>query len=375
MLSVIGFVLALYVAWRLWWPLRLPRALKVLLSLLTVAVACHHRIVASVAGTWASPEIPRLAIAALAVGFTSVLLLTVALLVLDIAQLLTLLLRRRQGLAALRHRALRPVLAGLVVLVSVYGVSQGMAVPKVKPVDVAIRGLPAAFEGYRVLQLTDIHASRLLTGAWVKQVVAAANAQQPDLIVITGDLIDGTVQARRNDYPPLGELRAPDGVIAINGNHEYYEQHAQWMQAFHGLGLHLLHNAHTQVRRGDAVLTIAGVTDPVAAQHGQAPPDINAALAGATPGAPIILLDHRPGDARANAAHGVALQLSGHTHGGHIIGLDQIVKRSNNGFVSGRYQVDGMLLYVSNGAGLWPGFATRIGVPSEITVFTLHRAP
>ncbi|KAF1055384.1 MAG: putative protein YpbG [Stenotrophomonas maltophilia] len=250
-----------------------------------------------------------------------------------------------------------------------------MAVPKVKQVDVAIAGLPAAFDGYRVLQLTDIHASRLLTGDWVRQVVARANAQQPDLIVITGDLIDGTVQARRDDYPPLGQLHARDGVIAINGNHEYYEQYAQWMQTFHGLGLQLLHNAHTEVRRGDVALTIAGVTDPVAAQHGQAPPDINAALAGATPGAPVILLDHRPADARANASHGVALQLSGHTHGGHIRGLDQIVKRSNNGFVSGRYTVDGMTLYVSNGASLWPGFATRLAVPSEITVFTLHRAP
>jgi len=101
-------------------------------------------------------------------------------------------------------------------------------------------------------------------------------------------------------------------------------------------------------------------------------PDLGAALAGADPQAPVILLDHRPVEARANAAHGVALQLSGHTHGGHILGMDQLVKRANGGYVSGRYQVDAMTLYVSNGAGLWPGFAARIGVPSEITLITLR---
>ncbi|MNV32290.1 putative metallophosphoesterase [compost metagenome] len=120
-------------------------------------------------------------------------------------------------------------------------------------------------------------------------------------------------------------------------------------------------------------MTIAGVTDPVAARYGLPMPDLTAALAGADPQAPVILLDHRPVEARANAAKGVALQLSGHTHGGHILGMDQLVKRANGGFVSGRYEVDGMTLYVSNGAGLWPGFAARIGVPSEITLITLRQ--
>jgi predicted MPP superfamily phosphohydrolase len=248
-----------------------------------------------------------------------------------------------------------------------------MAVPKPRQIEVAIEGLPAAFEGYRVLQLTDIHASRLLTGAWVEKVVAESNALDPDLVVITGDLIDGTVSARANDFAPLARLHAPDGVIAITGNHEYYAQYADWMQAFRGQGMQVLENTHTRVQRGGATLTIAGVTDPVAARYGLPMPDLSKALAGADPQAPVILLDHRPVEARANAAQGVALQLSGHTHGGHILGMNQLVKRANGGFVSGRYEVDGMTLYVSNGAGLWPGFAARIGVPSEITLITLRR--
>jgi predicted MPP superfamily phosphohydrolase len=138
--------------------------------------------------------------------------------------------------------------------------------------------------------------------------------------------------------------------------------------------MQVLENSHVQVQRGGAALTIAGVTDPVASNYGLPPPDLGAALAGADPKAPVILLDHRPIAAPANAARGVALQLSGHTHGGHILGMDQLVKRANGGYVSGRYDVDGMTLYVSNGAGLWPGFAARIGVPSEITLITLRRA-
>ncbi|MFN4161726.1 MAG: metallophosphoesterase, partial [Stenotrophomonas sp.] len=225
----------------------------------------------------------------------------------------------------------------------------------------------------RVLQLTDIHASRLLTASWVAKVVANSNALKPDLVVITGDLIDGSVAARAADFAPLAQLRAPDGVIAITGNHEYYAQYTAWMQAFRAQGMQVLENSHVAVTRKDAALTIAGVTDPVAANYGLPLPDINAALAGADPAAPVILLDHRPGAARVNAAHGVKLQLSGHTHGGHIVGMDQLVKRANNGYVSGRYEVDGMTLYVSNGAGLWPGFPARIGVPSEITLITLRR--
>lgn len=371
MLSVIASLLALYVVLRLVWPLRLPLAARLVLSVLVFAMALHHRIVAQFAGTMASPEIPKMAIAALATGFTALLLGALFLLLLDGALLVARLLRSTKGVAVLRNRWLRPVAGVLALGLGAFGVNQGMAVPKPRSIEVEIAGLPAAFDGYRVLQLTDIHASRLLTGDWVEKVVAESNALHPDLVVITGDLIDGTVAARANDYRPLGELQAPDGVIAITGNHEYYAQYADWMQAFRGLGMQVLENTHAEVRRDGATLTIAGVTDPVAARYGLPMPDLDAALLGADPRAPVILLDHRPLQAAANAARGVKLQLSGHTHGGHIVGMDRLVKQANGGFVSGRYQVGDMTLYVSNGAGLWPGFAARIGVPSEITLVTL----
>lgn len=373
MLSVVGVLLALYVVWRVIWPMRMALSVRGPLGLLVVALALHHRIVARFAGTMASPEIPKAVIAVLATGFTALLLGAVLLLLIDAALLGARLLRRPRAVAALRTGWLRPGAMGVALLLSAYGIWQGMAVPQTRQIEVAIDDLPPAFDGYRVLQLTDIHASRLLTGSWVAKVVANSNALQPDLVVITGDLIDGSVAARAADFAPLAGLHAPDGVIAITGNHEYYAQYTAWMQAFRAQGMQVLENSHVAVTRQGAALTIAGVTDPVAANYGLPLPDITAALAGADPAAPVILLDHRPGAARVNAAHGVKLQLSGHTHGGHIVGMDQLVKRANNGYVSGRYDVDGMTLYVSNGAGLWPGFPARIGVPSEITLITLRR--
>ena len=159
-LSTIGLLMGLYVAWRLFWPLRMPAALKVVLSLLLVGVAVQLRIVATFWGTTASPEIPKLAIATLATGSTAVLLLALVMLVLDAGLLLSRLLRWPRTVSVLRAPKLRPTAGLLALLVSGYGVSPGMAVPKPRQIEVSIAGLPAAFDGYRVLQLTDIHASR-----------------------------------------------------------------------------------------------------------------------------------------------------------------------------------------------------------------------
>lgn len=121
---------------------------------------------------------------------------------------------------------------------------------------------------------------------------------------------------------------------------------------------------------------LAGVNDsPVAERFGFPGADLAQARQGAPADAPVILLEHRPGNAAASARAGVALQLSGHTHGGLIAGVDRLIARANGGFVSGLYEVGAMRLYVSNGTGLWPGFAVRLGKPSELTIITLRAAP
>lgn len=129
--------------------------------------------------------------------------------------------------------------------------------------------------------------------------------------MITGDFIDGSVTMRRDDVEPLRDLRAPDGVFAIPGNHEYFFSHDDWMRHLSGMGIRMLPNAHVVLARGEGRLVLAGVTDLSAPQHGRPGPDLAGALAGAPRGVPALLLDHQPRAARRAAASGVALQLSG----------------------------------------------------------------
>ena len=368
--NLVFAVPALIVLPRWLWPLPLPLWAKIPAGLLMLAASQFHLWSRLSSGSVFAPEFPRLVVILFNWAFGALLLLAVLQLVLDLGALLTMLVRREMigEPAALRYAA-----AVLAALVAAIGVSNALRVPPVREVTVAIRDLPASFDGYRIVQLTDLHISRLFTPAWARAVVDRANAAHADLIVVTGDFIDGSLAMRRNDVEPLRQLRARDDVYAIPGNHEYFFDYRAWMRHLSGMGFHMLPNAHAVIERGGARLVIAGVTDLSAPSVGEAAPDLGAALRGAPADAPIILLDHQPREARDAASHGVALQLSGHTHGGMIVGLNRLVARGNAGFVSGRYEVGGMTLYVSNGTGLWPGFALRLGVPSEITRATLRR--
>jgi predicted MPP superfamily phosphohydrolase len=321
-------------------------------------------------GSVFAPEFPRFVVILFNWAFGALLLLAVIQLVLDAGALLTMLVRSQ----VIREPDwLRYAAALLATLLAAVGVSNALRVPPVKDVAVAIRDLPAAFDGYRIVQLTDLHVSRLFPASWAQAVVTRSNAAGADLIVVTGDFIDGSVQMRRTDVEPLKHLQAPDGVYAIPGNHEYFFDYRAWMRHLAGMGFRMLPNAHAVINRNGARLVVAGVTDLSAPSVGEAAPNLGLAVEGAPSGAPIVLLDHQPRQARIAAARGVALQLSGHTHGGMLLGLDRLVARANAGYVSGRYELGEMTLYVSNGTGLWPGFALRLGVPSEITRFTLRR--
>jgi predicted MPP superfamily phosphohydrolase len=353
-------------------PLGLPLAAKGVIALLLVVASQFHLWNRLSSGSVFAPEFPRGVVLALNWAFGAVLLLAVLQILVDLGALTAALLRWSPVAVP---DGVRLGAAGLAAGLAALGVASAVRVPPVRDVAVAIPGLPPAFEGYRLLQLTDLHLSRLFPSPWARAVVERANGANADLIVVTGDFIDGSVAMRRDDVAPLRDLRAPDGVFAIPGNHEYFFDYPAWMRHLAGLGLTLLPNAHAVLARGEARLVLAGVTDSSAPAAGEAGPDLAAALDGAPPGAPVVLLDHQPRAAKRAAARGVALQLSGHTHGGMILGLDRLVARGNNGFVSGRYDVAGMILYVGNGTGIWPGFALRLGRPSEMTRFTLRAAP
>lgn len=370
--QVTALVFALYVAWRLIKPLSIKPWIKWLLSALALAATLHHYTVALFWGTRASPEIPAHVIMVLGWAFGAVLLAACFTLITDLAGLLMRVLYKPVGLTLLRSPALRGVLGIAAVSLSALGVWQAVQVPDVKSIEVKVKGLSPSLDGFKLVQLTDLHASRLLQGPWIQAIVDKTQALQPDLIAITGDLVDGTVTARRDDVAPLQALSAPKGVWVIAGNHEYYTQYQPWIEHFNSLGLRLLLNEHSIIEQGDAAFALAGITDKSAAVHGQPMPDVTAAVAGIPAGMPIIMLAHRPDTAKDNAAAGAALQLSGHTHGGHIVGMHKIVQMANDGYVGGLYQVGDMQLYVSYGAGLWAGFPLRLGRASEITLITLR---
>ena len=372
MIRLIPSLPAVYVVARVVWPSPWPLALKLgVATALLFASQCHLWSRLS-SGSVFAPEFPRPVVILFNAAFGALALAASMLLVLDAVALICWVL---PGSGWAVPMAWRYAAALASMMLAAVAVSQAVRVPPLKDISVAIPGLPPGFDGYTILHLSDLHISRLFPAAWARAVVARTHALGTDLIVVTGDFIDGSLASRRADVEPLRGLRARDGVWAVPGNHEYFFDHDAWMGHLAGLGIHILANAHTVLTREGSGVVLAGVTDRSAPATGHPGPDLVAALAGTPADAPIVLLDHQPANAPRAAARGVRLQLSGHTHGGMIGGLDRLVARGNGGFVSGAYQVGDMTLYVSNGTGLWPGFALRLGRPSELTRITLRTSP
>jgi predicted MPP superfamily phosphohydrolase len=362
-------LICLYLFLRTLFPLPWAQRYKIPAALLLILATQYHLLSRLLFGSMFSPELPREAAILVNTGFGAVLFMTAFQLLLDLGLLISAALRRRRVYAPPQARYAIIITA---ICLSAFGVSQAIVVPPLKQVEITLRDLPPEFDGYRMVQLTDLHISKLFQEPWVSEVVALTNAQKPDLIVISGDLIDGSPEDRKADIAPLKSLSAPDGVFIIPGNHEYYFGYERWMEQFAQLGMTGLPNAHAILQRGDARLVLAGIVDSTSLRMGLEGPDLPKALSGVSPDEAIILLDHKPRNAPDAAKAGVDLQLSGHTHGGMIKGFDAVVARFNGGFVSGLYPVDGMQLYVNNGTALWLGFAMRLGVPPELTVITLR---
>lgn len=256
--------------------------------------------------------------------------------------------------------------------IAAWGVWGGVQEPVLRRVEVVVPDLPPALEGYAIAQIADPHASSLLRASRTRKLVAVVNAAHPDLVVCTGDIVDGRVARRAADVLPLMDLQAPDGVWFVAGNHEFYEDAQAWSAWYARQGFRFLREEWVRVRPD---LIVAGVDDEAAWRTGTATTNAAAVLAQIPKtDAFTLFLQHRPGEARENAARGADLQLSGHTHGGILPVFDRLVQKANNGFVRGLYDLGGgKKLYVSSGAGQWPGVPVRWFVPPEIALLTLTR--
>ncbi|WP_455564597.1 metallophosphoesterase [Akkermansia massiliensis] len=377
MILIFGALLAVYVFCRAILPLRLKWGWKALLAVLLAVAAFKFHLLHLFGGPmFFSPVLPEGVLLAAAWLFSALFLFFFLLLAVDVARLLYLLVlfclrkKRTERFRIIGNRVNLALLVFAAVLATV-GMVGGTGVPRVKEETVAVNHLPEGADGLTVAVLADLHVDGITRADRIRKIVERTNALNPDIVIIAGDFVDGTVPVHGDDLRPLADLKAGYGVFGVPGNHEYYSGYEEWMEFLPTLGIRMLHNEHVQTGGGAVVL--AGVTDPVAGIMGKEEPDIRKALAGAPEKGVRILASHQPRLAPEAAAHGVDLQVSGHTHGGMIAGIDRLVARFNEGFVSGLYTVGNMKLYVSNGAGIWNGFPIRIGVPSEIVLIRLRK--
>jgi predicted MPP superfamily phosphohydrolase len=252
-------------------------------------------------------------------------------------------------------------------LITLLGLFIARRKPGIVDVKIPLTGLPQPLHGFTIAQISDVHVGPTIKRGFVEGIVHRVNDLKPDMIAITGDLVDGSVQQLSVHTEPLARLAARHGAFFVTGNHEYYSGERAWTDEMRRLGLHVLKNEHVVLNHDGASVVLAGVTDLSAHHFDPAQrSDPAAALYGApSHAAAKILLAHQPSSAAAAVRAGFDLQISGHTHGGQFWPWNLFV-RFFQPFTGGLHRLKNLWIYVSRGTGYW-GPPNRFGVPSEIT--------
>jgi predicted MPP superfamily phosphohydrolase len=261
--------------------------------------------------------------------------------------------------------------AQVTLLLALFVTAAGMFIARRRPgiieVKIPVANLPEGLHGFSIAQISDVHVGPTIKRGFVEGVVRRVNELKPDLIAVTGDLVDGSVQQLSAHTAPLADLAARHGAYFVTGNHEYYSGERAWTEEIRRLGLRVLKNEHVVLNHDGASLVLAGVTD-YSAHHFD--PAQRSDPAEAMRGAPLdagarVLLAHQPSSATAAADAGFDLQISGHTHGGQFWPWNLFI-RFFQPFSSGLHRLQNLWVYVNRGTGYW-GPPNRFGVPSEIT--------
>jgi predicted MPP superfamily phosphohydrolase len=261
------------------------------------------------------------------------------------------------------------------VLILGWGAYRALGPVPIREREVRIDGLGPGLDGLRIGQLTDTHLGPFLPRRWTERITARVNALDLDVLAHTGDLVDGSLAHRSHQVQPLAAATARDARLFITGNHEYFSGAQAWTEYMASLGWTVLRNRHLVLRRGTDALVIAGIDDRTAAGSGVAGhgADLDAALAGAPAGAPVVLLAHQPRQV-FDAVDRVDLQLSGHTHGGQLWPFHYLVRLDQPTLHGLSRHGARTQLYTSRGTGFW-GPPFRIFAPPEIAVLTLRGDP
>ncbi|MEX1140576.1 MAG: metallophosphoesterase [Bacteroidota bacterium] len=258
-------------------------------------------------------------------------------------------------------------------LLTGYGLYEARRKPAVLEVAVPIKNLPADLEGFRILQVTDIHAGLTVKRPFVEMVAEQMEGISADLIAMTGDLVDGTVRHLREHVEPFKHLSAPSGQFFITGNHEYYSGVEPWIEEVDRLGYTVLLNEHRVIKRGNASILLSGITDYSAGDFDRTRPSDPARSVEGAPRTDVrILLAHQPRSIFAAQPFKFDLQISGHTHGGQFFPWN-FLAAVGQPYISGLHKHENTWVYVSKGTGYW-GPPVRLAARSELTILTLTRA-
>ena len=361
-------------------PLRLPRAWAIAFAVLLFLVSQKFVVYAVLGGDAFKPELPETFIHVTGWAYSSFMLFVGLVCTAAIVKGLAWFFlnpRQREAIRATQGIRRRQFVAGLAAVGTAgWGVWEGIRVPRIKRTEIEVEGLPRAFDGFRIVHLSDLHCSAAARREHMKGIVAQANTLNADIVCITGDFVDGSVEARREDLEPLKDLKSRLGVFGCAGNHEYYSGYRTWRPVFEELGISMLDNDHHVFVRGEARLVLGGIPDETACSPRYAgdsvTPDVVRTFEGAPEGC-RILMKHRPIHLSEHERHGVRLQLSGHTHGGACRGMDLLVaKMGNEDHLRGLYREERIALYVNPGTGQWAGFPLRLGVPAEVSELILR---
>lgn len=259
------------------------------------------------------------------------------------------------------------------VLSSGIGLWQARRGPQIIEIEVPIAGLGPEFEHFKIAQISDLHIGPIIDKSFCESVVELTNAQNPDLVVCTGDFVDGSVADLSDDFSPLANLKAKHGLAFITGNHEYYWGVEDWLQKWKSIGAKNLINESFLISAGNSQISIGGIPDLQGKSHIDSHAvDIAKTFRDLSDTTPRILLAHQPSSYKKFGDTRIDLQLSGHTHGGQFFPWNVVVALAHK-YYKGLNRHENTWIYVNSGTGFW-GPPNRFAVPSEITLLKLRRA-
>lgn len=256
--------------------------------------------------------------------------------------------------------------------VSAVAVSNGFVPPVIRDYSFTVEKLSEENSGFKIVHLSDLHIDGIATKSEIRDIVDRVNEHKPDLILITGDFVDGKVASLKDVTDILFDLDSKYGVYAVPGNHEYYSGYKSWISYFEKGGIKFLENKGITIKdyAQKNILNLCGITDPTSEKYDMTEPNVKDALADIDNSVPTVFMSHRP-------KFGVQLQefsdltLSGHTHGGFMPGVDRLVGLLNGGMTSGRYKLGKENVIVSPGTRINTASAFRLFNKPAINVIVL----